>query len=273
MLRCKDFYGAESHEQMMLIDTHAHLDMPEFEADLPQVIQRAREAGVSTIMTVGIDPASCRKAIEIAETYPGIFAILGVHPHDAAQVSENDLDSLKALARHEKVKAWGEIGLDFFRNLSPPAIQQERFRQQIAIAKDLRLPVVIHSRSATQETIACLREEKAWEVGGVIHCFSGDSKAAVQYLEMGFAISIPGVVTFNKAQGLRQVVKTLPAEMFILETDAPFLAPVPHRGKRNEPAYVRLVAAICADIRDEDIAVLAATTTENACRVFRLDTR
>lgn len=256
---------------MHLIDTHAHLDMPEFEADLPQVIQRAREAGVSTILTIGIDPASCRKAIEIAETYPGIFAILGVHPHDAARVGEGDLDCLAVLARHEKVKAWGEIGLDFYRNLSPPAIQQEIFRRQITIAKELKLPLVIHSRSATRETTTCLREERAWEVGGVIHCFSGDAKTAEQYLEMGFVISIPGVITFNKAQGLREVVKGLPAEKLILETDAPFLAPVPHRGKRNEPAYVRLIAATVAEIRKQDISELAATTTRNACRIFNLD--
>ena len=256
---------------MQLIDTHAHLDMPEFKADLPQVIQRAQEAGVSTIMTIGIDPASCRKAIEIAEQYPRIFAILGVHPHDAAQIGEGDLERLKVMARHEKVKAWGEIGLDFYRNLSPPAIQQEIFRRQITIAKELKLPLVIHSRSATPETITCLREERAWEIGGVIHCFSGDAKTAEQYLEMGFVISIPGVITFNKAQGLREVVKGLPAEVLMLETDAPFLAPVPHRGKRNEPAYVRLVAEAIAAIRGEDISELAAVTTKNACRVFKLD--
>jgi len=258
---------------MILIDTHAHLDMPEFAADLPQVIQRARDAGVSTIMAVGIDPASCRRTIEIAEAYPNVFAVVGVHPHDAAQVGESELDGLKTLARHAKVKAWGEIGLDFFRNLSPPEIQQERFRQQIAIAKELKLPVVIHSRSATQETITCLQQEKAGDAGGVIHCFSGDAKTAAQYLEMGFAISIPGVITFNKAQELRAVVKGLPAEAILLETDAPFLAPVPHRGKRNEPAYVQLTAAIVAEIRGQDISEVAAITTKNACRVFHLDKR
>ncbi len=256
---------------MHLTDTHAHLDMPEFKADLPQVIHRAREAGVSTIMTIGIDPASCRKAIEIAEQYPDIFAILGIHPHDAARVNEQDLEGLKALARHEKVKAWGETGLDFFRNLSPQAIQLGIFRRQIQIAKELKLPLVIHSRAATAETIACLREEKAGAAGGVIHCFSGDAKAARQYLEMGFYISIPGVVTFNKAQVLREVVKGLPADKLLLETDAPFLAPVPHRGKRNEPAYVQYTAAACAEIRKQDISELAATTTANACRVFNLD--
>jgi TatD DNase family protein len=262
---------AGAHGMDVLIDTHAHLDMPEFEADLPQVIQRAAEAGITTIMTVGTDSASCRRTLEIAETYPHIYAIIGVHPHSAAEVDEKDLVSLKGLARHEKVKAWGEIGLDFYRNLSPSAIQQERFRQQITIAKELKLPLVIHSRAATQETIACLKEEGAEEAGGVIHCFSGDEKTAATYLEMGFVISIPGVVTFAKAQGLREVVKGLPSDGFILETDAPFLAPVPHRGKRNEPAYVQITAATIAAIRGQDIAEVAAVTTKNARRVFNLD--
>jgi TatD DNase family protein len=256
---------------MQLIDTHAHLDMSEFAADLPQVIQRAQAAGVSTIMTVGIDLASCRKALQIAGAYPGIFAILGIHPHDAAQAGERDLDELKALARHKKVKAWGEIGLDFFRNLSPRAIQLAMFRRQITIAKELRLPLVIHSRAATAETIACLREERANAVEGVIHCFSGDARAAKEYLEMGFCISIPGVITFNKAQMLREVVKGLPADKLLVETDAPFLAPMPHRGKRNEPAYVQFTAAVCAKIRGEDISALADYTAKNACRVFHLD--
>jgi TatD DNase family protein len=260
-------------ERIILIDTHAHLDMPEFETDLPRVIQRAEEAGVPTIMTVGTDPASCRRTMEIAGAFPNVFAIVGVHPHSAAEVNEGDLDGLKILAHNEKVKAWGEVGLDFYRNLSPQAIQQERFRQQITIAKELKLPLVIHSRSATQETIRTLREEKAREVGGIIHCFSGDASAARQYLEMGFVISIPGVVTFPKAHGLREVVKRLPAEGIVIETDAPFLAPVPHRGKRNEPAYVRFTAEAIAEIRRLDMAEVAAITQKNARRVFNLDAR
>ncbi len=254
----------------MLIDTHAHLDMPEFEADLPQVIQRATEAGVTTIMTVGIDPPSCRRALEITEAYPNIFAIVGVHPHNAAEIGQRDLDDLQDLAHHPKVKAWGEIGLDFYRNLSPPAIQQERFREQIRIAKKLKLPLVIHSRSATQETISILQEERARESGGVIHCFSGDAKTAKRYLDMGFVISIPGVITFTKAQELREVVKGLSSEGFIIETDSPFLAPVPQRGKRNEPAYVRFTAETIAQIRRQDIAEVAVFTTANARRVFNL---
>ena len=255
----------------MLVDTHAHLDLPEFEKDLPRVIQRAQDAGVTTILTVGIEPTSCRRTLEIAEAYPNIFAIVGIHPHNAAETKERDLVDLKDLASNAKVKAWGEIGLDFYRNLSPPAIQEERFREQIHIGKELKLPLVIHSRSATQETICILQEEQAWEVGGVIHCFSGDAKTASQYLEMGFVISIPGVITFKKAQGLREVVKGLPLNAIIIETDAPFLAPVPHRGKRNEPAYVRFTAEIIAQIRKQDIAEVAAITTANAHRVFKLD--
>jgi TatD DNase family protein len=255
----------------MLIDTHAHLDMPEFAADLPRVIQRAEEAGVHTIMTVGTDPDSCRKTLEISEAYPTIFAIIGVHPHNAAEIDKSNLDALKKLAQHKKVKAWGEVGLDFYRNLSPPAIQQERFRQQIMIAKEMKLPLVIHSRSATQETITCLQEEGARDVGGIIHCFSGDRKTAVSYLEMGFVISIPGVITFTKAEELRKVVGGLPLERIILETDAPFLAPVPHRGKRNEPAYVRFTAEAIAQIRSLDLTEVANITTTNARKVFRLD--
>jgi TatD DNase family protein len=170
------------------------------------------------------------------------------------------------------VKAWGEIGLDFYRNLSPPAIQKERFREQIHIGKELKLPLVIHSRAATQETISILQEEAAGEREGVIHCFSGDAKTASRYLEMGFVISIPGVVTFNKAQGLREVVKELPPEGIIIETDAPFLAPVPYRGKRNEPAYVRITAEAIAQIRGQDLSEVAAITTTNARRVFNIDT-
>ena len=261
------------HETNALIDTHAHLDMPEFEKDLPGVIQRAQEAGVTTILAVGTDPTSCRRTLEIAEAYPNIFAIVGVHPHNAAEIGEIDLIGLKDMARHTKVKAWGEIGLDFYRNLSPPPIQEERFREQIQIGKELGFPLIIHSRSATQETISILQEERAGEVGGVIHCFSGDAKTASQYLEMGFVISIPGVITFNKAQGLREVVKRLPPEGILIETDAPFLAPVPHRGKRNEPAYVRFTAETIAQIRRKDIAEVAAITTANARRVFNINTQ
>ncbi|MBW2039336.1 MAG: TatD family hydrolase [Deltaproteobacteria bacterium] len=255
----------------MLVDTHAHLDMPEFARDLPLVIQRAKQEGIFTILTVGTEPESCRRTLEIAEAYKGIFAILGVHPHHAADVQEGDLAHLKDMAHHEKVRAWGEVGLDFYRNLSPPEIQQERFRQQITIGKELRLPLVIHSRQATKETLKILQEERAQEVGGVIHCFSGDEETAKIYLEMDFYISISGVITFKGAHVLREVVKRLTLDRILLETDAPFLAPVPHRGKRNEPAYVRLTAQRIAEIRKLTLSEVAAVTTDNARRAFNLD--
>lgn len=264
--------GLKSREGI-LVDTHAHLDLPEFKKDLPLVIQRAKEEQITLILTVGIEPKSCRRTLEIAETYKGIFAILGVHPHYAAHVKEGDLTHLKDMAHHKKVKAWGEVGLDFYRNLSPPEIQRERFRQQISIGRELKLPLVIHSRQATDETLKILQEERAREVGGVIHCFSGDENIAKQYLEMGFYISIPGVVTFTAAQGLHEVVRRLPLEWILLETDAPFLAPVPHRGKRNEPAFVRFTAEAIAEIKGLNISRVAAITTDNACRAFNLDQR
>ena len=255
----------------MLIDTHAHLDMPEFKRDLPLVIKRAKEEGIVAIMTVGTDPESCRRALSITEAYQEVFAIVGVHPHDTAGIGEDDLASIKDMAHHEKVKAWGEIGLDFYRNLSPHKIQQERFRQQITIARELKLPVVIHSRQATTETIRILQEERSWEVGGVIHCFSADENAAEKYLEMGFYISISGVITFQGAQALREVVSTLPTERILVETDCPFLAPIPHRGTRNEPAYVRFTAQQIAEIRGLTLPEVAAITTANARRAFNLD--
>jgi TatD DNase family protein len=257
----------------MLVDTHAHLDMPEFERDLPFVIQRAEESEVNTILTVGTELESCRKTLKIVESHKDIFAILGIHPHYTSKIHEKDLDHLKHMALHEKVKAWGEIGLDFYRNYSHPEIQRKRFRQQINIGIELKLPLVIHSRQATEETINILREEKAWEMGGVIHCFSGDEKIAMQYLDMGFYISIPGVITYRGAQELREVVKSLPLERILLETDAPFLAPEPHRGKRNEPAYVRITAETIAEIRELDISQVAAITTDNAYSVFNLNQR
>ena len=257
----------------MLVDTHAHLDMPEFERDLPLVIKRAREEGIIAIVTVGVEPASCQRTLEIADSYSGVYAMLGVHPHNASDVQEGNLAQLRDMAQHEKVKAWGEIGLDFYRNLSPPEVQRERFRQQIHAGKELKLPLVIHSRQATDETFKILQEEMAWEVGGVIHCFSGDEEIAQRYLDMGFHISIPGVITFKGAQELREVVRKIPLEGILLETDAPFLAPEPHRGKRNEPAYVRFTAQTIAEIRGLDVSEVAASTTENARRVFNLDWR
>jgi len=254
----------------MLIDSHAHLEMPDFKRDLEQVIQRATESGVGYIFTVGTEKKDWKRAVEIAGSHPSIYAILGVHPHNAKEIDDQTYPTLKGLCRDEKVKAYGEIGLDFFRNLSPRDIQLKRFREQIGLAKELELPIVVHDREAHQETVEILKSEKAEECGGIIHCFSGDDKMAKACIDMGFYISIPGSITFKKAEGFSEIVKRIPLESLIVETDAPFLTPQPFRGKRNEPSYVRYTAQKVAEIKKIPFEKVAEVTTENALRVYRL---
>lgn len=254
----------------MLIDSHAHLEMPEFRRDLTEVIQRAKASGVQNIFTVGTEKKDWTRALEIAHSNPSVYAILGVHPHNAKEIDEETYPALRKLCRDEKVRAYGEIGLDFYRNLSPREVQLRRFREQIVLAKELRLPIVVHDREAHQETLEILKSEMAEEDGGIIHCFSGDYKMAKECIEMGFLISIPGSITFKNAGGLQEVVKQIPLEALLVETDAPFLAPVPFRGKRNEPSYVRHTAQKIAEIKKVPLEKVAEVTTENALRVYRL---
>jgi len=254
----------------MLIDSHAHLDMPEFDKDRDEVIQRARDNGIDYILAVGIDIESCRQAVALAEEFEQIYATVGIHPHNAKDVDETSYELLKTFARHDNVCALGEMGLDFFRNHSPRDTQLKRFRELIALARELELPVVVHDRDAHQETLAILKEEKAFEVGGVIHCFSGDYEMAVKCVDMGFYISIPGTVTFKKATLLREVVHKLPLERILVETDAPFLAPVPFRGKRNEPSYVQYVAEKIATIKGIDFEEVAEVTSQNTKTLFHI---
>jgi len=257
----------------MLIDTHAHLDMPEFDKDRDEVVKRAQEDGVDYIITVGIDLDSCRDAVRLSEQFEFIYAIVGMHPHNAKDVDEKSYDILREYTRHAKVRALGEMGLDFFRNHSPREIQLKRFREQVALAREVHLPVVIHDRDAHRETLVILKEEKASEVGGVIHCFSGDYAMASACMDMGFYISIPGTVTFTKAQTLQEVVRRIPLERVLIETDCPFLAPAPFRGKRNEPAYVQYVARAIAEIKKLDFETVAAVTSQNARSVFGIPSR
>jgi len=254
----------------MLIDSHAHLEMPEFGHDLEEVVQRAKTSGIEYIFTVGTERKDWRQALDIAHSYPFIFAILGVHPHNAREIDDQDYSVLTDLCRDKKVKALGEIGLDFYRNLSPRDIQVERFREQIGLARDLRLPIVIHDREAHQETLEILKSEKAETLGGIIHCFSGDGRMAKECIDMGFCISIPGSVTFKNAERFQEVVRDLPLDHLLVETDAPFLAPVPFRGKRNEPSYVRYTAQKIAEIKKISFEEVADATTKNAMRVFRM---
>jgi TatD DNase family protein len=252
----------------MLIDTHAHLDMPEFDRDRNEVIKRANDDGIDYIVTVGIDLDSCKDAVRLSEQFEFIYAIVGMHPHNAKDVDEKSYDILREYARHDKVRGLGEMGLDFFRNHSPREVQLKRFREQVALAREVHLPVIIHDRDAHRETLAILKEGKASEVGGVIHCFSGDYAMASTCMDMGFYISIPGTVTFTKAQTLQEVVRRIPLERILIETDCPFLAPVPFRGKRNEPAYVQYVARAIADIKKVSFETVAAETSDNARSVF-----
>jgi len=255
---------------MMLIDSHAHLEMPEFESDLEEVIRRAKASGVGYIFTVGTEKKDWQRTLEIAGSHPSVYAILGVHPHNAKEINDQTYGTLRDLCRNEKVKAYGEIGLDFFRNLSPRDIQVERFRQQIGLARDLGLPIIVHDREAHQETLEILESEKGGDHGGIIHCFSGDYEMARKCIDMGFCISVAGSITFNKAARFQEIVKRIPLDDLLVETDAPFLTPVPFRGKRNEPSFVRYTAQKVAEIKNVSFETVAEVTTKNALRVYGL---
>jgi TatD DNase family protein len=254
-----------------LVDSHAHLEMADFRKDLEEVIRRAKDEGVDTIFTVGTEKKDWPRALEIAESHDSIYAVLGVHPHNAKEIDDQTYPALLKLCRHKKVRAYGEIGLDFFRNLSAREIQIQRFREQIGLAKDLGLPIVVHDRDAHRETLDILKSEKAEECGGVIHCFSGDYEMAKKCLEMGFSISVPGTITFKNAEVFKEIVRKLPLESLLVETDAPYLTPVPFRGKRNEPSYVRYTAEKVAEVRKVSFEKVAEVTTQNALRVFRVN--
>jgi TatD DNase family protein len=253
----------------MFVDSHAHLEMSEFDRDRDDVVRRATEGGIDYIVTVGTTPRECRKAVAIARAHPSVYAAVGIHPHDTQGIDATTYVLLKKLAREEKVVAYGEIGLDFFRNLSSPEIQTRCFEEQLAIAADLGLPVIIHDRDAHRQTVAIL---KNWQgsTGGVIHCFSGDAAMAVSCLEMGFYISIAGPVTFAKSDRLWEVVRQVPLNRLLIETDAPYLTPQPHRGKRNEPAYVALTAKKVAEIKGLSVPEVGRATTDNAINLFGL---
>jgi len=253
----------------MLIDTHAHLDLPEFKSDQDAVIKRAREAGVERIITIGIGLKECRRALEIARTHDFISAAIGIHPHNASHLDLAALDFLEKNAADPNVVALGEMGLDFFRNRSPREDQVRSFRAQLDLAESLKLPVVIHDRDAHDETMEILQEEKP-SFGGVLHCFSGDTAMARKCIDLGFLISIPGTVTFKNAATIQSVAKDIPLEHLLLETDCPFLTPVPHRGKRNEPAYVRFAAEKVAELKNITVEEIIAQTGKNACRLFGL---
>ncbi len=251
----------------MLVDSHAHLEMPQFADDLEQVIQRAKAAGLSHIINIGTDEESSVKSVELATQYGLIYAVVGIHPHEARLVSAATYDCLRKLAAHPKVVALGEMGLDYHYMHSSAVIQQEVFKQQLRLADELELPVVIHQREAEADALNILKEHPP-AYGGVMHCFSGDEAMLNECLNMGLYISVAGPVSFKKAHCLRQLIAQVPADMLLLETDAPYLAPVPYRGKRNEPAYVKHTAQVVAELKGLSLDDIGRITSLNVRNLF-----
>jgi len=254
----------------MLFDSHAHLDAGRFDNDRDKVIQRAKENGISLIMNPGADFESSVKSVELAEKYNMIYAAVGVHPHDAKTMDDMMLQLLKSLTRKPKVMAIGEIGLDFHYDHSPRDVQIKWFREQIRLAKEVNLPIIIHDREANNEVMNILKEEEAFDTGVLMHCYSGSAELARQYVNKGAYISIAGPITFKNARKAVEVVKTVPLDRLMIETDSPYLTPHPYRGKRNESGYVKYVAEKIAEIKEITFEEVAKKTTENAKEYFRI---
>jgi TatD DNase family protein len=253
----------------MFIDSHAHLEMEEFDGDREEVLRRALEAGLTHIVTVGTDLQSSEKAVHLSENHPFVFPTVGFHPHNAKDADSTSMNALASLAKNHRVVAWGEIGLDFFWRHSPSQAQLAVFEQQLDMASDLSLPVIIHSREANDDVLRVLKKRMG-SGKGVIHCFSGNYDVAMAFVDMGYLISIPGTVTYKNASVTQDVARKVPLECLLVETDAPFLAPIPFRGKRNEPAHVVHTVRKIAELRHLDVQVVAHATSQNARRIFHI---
>ena len=260
----------------MFVDSHAHIDGPEFDADRQDVIQRARDAGLLAILNVGTgDPNSgaLERSIELAETHEGLYAAIGTHPHDALLFDDHAEQRIHDLVHQSpRVIAWGEIGLDFHYDNSPPDVQIHAFRRQLQLARRASLPVIIHTREAEEETIEILRSEwQGSELPGIMHCFSGTNELAEQAIDLGMFVSFSGIISFKKADDLRSVAALVPLNRLLIETDCPYLSPVPYRGKRNEPAFVVEVARSLAELRGVSLEEIGRITAENFARLFKLE--
>jgi TatD DNase family protein len=252
-----------------VIDSHAHLTYKAYRKDLGAVLDRAREAGVTAIINASFDLPSSEAGVGIAGEHESVYAGVGVHPHDAKTLNLDVLGRLEELADHPKVIAIGEIGLDFYRDLSPRRIQEDAFRLQIGLARDLDLPIIIHDRDAHQRTMQILRDEKVSR--GVLHCFSGDLNLARQGVQLGLHISFAGPITYNGKKA-RDILKWIPEDRILVETDCPYLTPVPYRGKRNEPAYVKYVLERVAEYLEKPVDEVGRVTEENTRKLFNLPT-
>jgi TatD DNase family protein len=254
-----------------LIDSHCHLDMEAYQEDLEEIIHSARQHGISKIITIGIDLASSRRAVELANTYPSVYASVGIHPHSADEADEVVYQQLSELAAGSaKVVGYGEIGLDYAKKYATVDRQLREFARQLDLAKKLDLPIIIHDRDAHVDTVRLLQEKGPFEAGGVMHCFSSNTELARLVLELGLYISIPGIVTFKNAVDMQEVVREISLDRMLLETDGPFLAPVPWRGKRNLPDYLLHTAAMVADLKNISIDEVALRTKRNTRELFSL---
>lgn len=254
----------------MLIDTHVHLNADQYDEDLQEVIDRALEEGIDRMFVVGFDTNTIERTMKLIDQYDFIYGIIGWHPVDAIDCTEECLQWIEELSKHPKIIGIGEMGLDYHWDKSPKDIQKEVFRKQIALAKRVQLPIIIHNREATQDCVDILKEENASEVGGIMHSFSGSNEIADEILKMNFYISLGGPVTFKNAKQPKEVAQHVPLDRLLVETDAPYLSPHPYRGKRNEPARVKLVAEQIAELRGISYEEVCKATTENAERLFKL---
>jgi TatD DNase family protein len=252
---------------MDLIDSHAHVDFPQFDNDREAVIERARGTGLVALVNIGTNLDTSRASVRLAKVYDFVHATVGIHPHDADKANPEALDDLRSLAGHPTVVAVGEIGLDYYRDYSPRAAQRQAFQDQLTLASELGKPVVVHSREAHDDVLGILDD---WDGVGVLHTYAAGPQRLAEVLDMGFYVGISGPVTYSRAEGLRRVARAVPLDRLLVETDCPYLTPEPHRGKRNEPAYVKVVAEAIAEARGESIQRVAEATTENARRLFRL---
>lgn len=257
----------------MLFDSHAHLDDERFDDDREKVINSLKENGVDLIVDPGADISSSVQAVNLSKEYENIYAAVGVHPHSAKDMNEDTLKILKALSKNDKVVAIGEIGLDYHYDNSPRDVQKKWFKEQIKLAKELNLPIIIHTREAQKDTFDIVKEEYDENLRGVLHCYSGSLEMARKYLDMGFYISFAGPITFKNSKVPKQVAKEVPLDKLLVETDCPYLTPEPHRGKRNEPLYVRYVASTIAELKGITFEEVARRTKENAIRFFEIQSK
>ncbi|GIO45175.1 TatD family hydrolase [Paenibacillus apis] len=253
---------------MELFDTHTHMDSKNFDEDRAETIERAREQGVTRMINIGFNRETIPTTMKLAEEYEFIYAAVGWHPQDAITMKEEDLDWITELCKHEKVVAIGEIGLDYYWDTSPKEVQHEVFRKQIRLARQLGMPISIHNRDAHEDVVRILREEKASEIGGVMHSFSGSWEIAKMCLDMNFHLSFGGPITFKNAKQPKEVLMKTPLDRLLIETDSPYLTPHPFRGKRNESGYVRLVAEAAAELLGKELEEIARITTQNALERF-----